>query len=464
MKRQYPTMATTPRSRRSSSSNQQSLTPITSIHGLLRLSGLLLIALVAMSTLMSSIAGAQENPAPTELVVVIPISGPIEPGIGHFLQRSLDDAEANGAVAVILDINTPGGRLDTVLEMRDALLDTPLRTIAFVNREAFSAGALITIASSEIWVAPGGVFGAATPILGTETADAKTIAAVRSTFRSTAETRGLDPAVAEAMVDPEVEVPGLDSATTLLSLSSDQAIQYGYADGVAKDRIDLLGQLGLSGATVEVSRISFIEQVVRWVTDPVVASLLILAGLFLIVADALFAGFGVAAVAGLACFGLFFWGHLLANLAGWEDFLLIAIGLALIGVEVFVIPGFGFAGIAGTIALAGGLFLAMTGRGFWDFNDSDNAIRAGWSIATGLVGSIVAIFLVGWLLSRSGNRQSRPLRGIGRLTLQTTVASDRLASDSARRPGWLVRTLGGSSALETGGETMPDTDQHKKYS
>jgi membrane-bound serine protease (ClpP class) len=398
-----------------------------------------------------------------DLVIVIPIDGTIEPGIGHFLERSLDEAESSGATAVILDINTPGGRLDTVLEMRDALLDTPLRTIAFVNREAFSAGALITIASTEIWITPGGVFGAATPVLGSETADAKTISAVRSTFRATAETRGRDPVIAEAMVDPEVEIPGLDTTTTLLTLTSDQAMQWKYANGIAADRNDLLAQLGLSGAETREMSPSLIETVVRWVTDPIVASLLILLGLFLIVADALYAGFGVAAVAGLGCFALFFWGHLLANLAGWEDFLLIAIGLTLVGLEVFVIPGFGLAGIAGTIALVAGLFLAMTGRGFWDFDARDDAIRAGWSIAFGIFGAFAALVTIGWVLSRSGTGTS-PGRGIGRLALSTTVDSDLPDSGKQRQPGWVVRRLGGAGVLERGGDAMPDAEQHKKYS
>src|SRR5690606_5770026 len=111
----------------------------------------------------------------------------IEPGMGHYLERSIDDAEADGVGTIILDINTPGGRLDTVLEMRDRILDTSIPVVAFVNREAFSAGALITIASDQIWMTPGAVYGAATPINGVtgDSADEKTIAAVRSTFRST---------------------------------------------------------------------------------------------------------------------------------------------------------------------------------------------------------------------------------------------------------------------------------------
>jgi membrane-bound serine protease (ClpP class) len=426
----------------------------------------MLIVAATLTLVLSPAALAQDRGAGTsELVVVIPITGTIEPGIGHFLERSLAEAEARGATAVILDINTPGGRLDTVLEMRDALLGSPLRIIAFVNREAFSAGALITIASVEIWVAPGGVFGAATPVLGSETASAKTVSAVRSTFRSTAETRGRDPLIAEAMVDPAVEVPGLDSGTTLLTLTSDQALQWDYADGVATDRNDLLAQLGLSGAEVTEMSPTVMETIVRWVTDPIVASLLIMLGLFLIVADALFGGLGVAAAAGVLCFGLFFWGHLLADLAGWEDLLLIAIGLGLIALEVFVIPGFGIAGIAGTLALGAGLFLAMIGRGFWQSETQEEAIRAGWSVAIGLLGALVAIVAVGWTLSRIGTARSGRPRGIGRLALTTTVSGDtRDTVPRTAHPGWLVRHLGGGGVLERGGETMPDTQQHKNSS
>ncbi|MDQ3539368.1 MAG: nodulation protein NfeD [Chloroflexota bacterium] len=423
------------------------------------------IALISGSDAAPGVAQGGGGGTSSGLVVVIPIQGVIEPGIGHFLERSLDDADSRGATAVILDINTPGGRLDTVLEMRDAILDSSLRTIAFVNREAFSAGALITIASEEIWIAPGGVFGAATPVLGGETADAKTVSAVRSTFRATAETRGRDPLIAEAMVDPDVVVPDLDSASTLLTLTSDQAMQWQYAEGIASDRSDLLAKLGLASAQINEVSPSPIETIVRWVTDPIVASLLIMLGLFLIVADALFAGFGVAAVAGVLCFALFFWGHLLANLAGWEDLLLIALGLGLIGLEVFVIPGFGVAGIAGTVALAGGLFLTMTGRGFWEFDATGDAVRAGWSVAFGLIGALIALAGFGWLMSRIGGAGSSRGRGIGRLALTTTVAGDsRRDGQASKPPSWLVRRLGGSGVLERGGDPMPDTDQHKKYS
>jgi membrane-bound serine protease (ClpP class) len=427
----------------------------------IRLFALLIMSLGVLLPTLAPDAAAQDDPAATgDIVYVVPIQGTIEPGIGAFLERSLDEAADAGATYVVLDINTPGGRLDTVLQMRDMILGSEVPVVAWVNREAFSAGALITIASERIYMAPAGVFGAATPVLGGtgETADAKTVSAVRSTFRATAEETGRDPAIAEAMVDPAVVIDGLDSSTTLLTLTTDQALQWDYADGVAGDLPAVLDALGVADAAITEMRLSPIEQFVRWITDPVFASLLITGGLFLIIADALFAGFGVAALAGVACLGLFFWGHLLAGFAGWEDLLLIVLGIVLIGVEIFVIPGFGIAGISGIVALAAGLILSMTGRGIGDFEWTGSAVRAGWSVAIslGLVLALLAVFSA--LAPRLTGNSTRNQRGFGWLALAATVDDDneRTPRKGPAKPGWVVRMTGGQGVLERGDLHMPD--------
>lgn len=387
-------------------------------------------------------------------VMVIPIEGTIEPGLGHFLERSIDKAESDGVTTIILDINTPGGRLDTVLEMRDQILGTDIPVVAFVNREAFSAGALITIASDQIWMTPGAVYGAATPIQGAtgETADEKTVSAVRSTFRSTAEQQGLNPRIAEAMVDPEVEVEGLDNSTSLLTLSTDQALQYDYADGVANDRDQLLAELGLSEATTDVASPTFMERATSWITNPVFASLLILLGLALIVVDGFVGGFGVVALIGAASLGLFFWGHLLADLAGWEDLVLIVVGLVLIGIEVFVIPGFGVAGILGGASLVGGLVLAMTRRSFGDEGFTAEAGDVLQTLLITLALTVLAIVLFSWALPRLVPSLARPARGFQRMTLSATVAEG--GGGAPHKPGFFTRLVGGDSVLER------DTEGH----
>ncbi len=421
----------------------------------------LLVGLVGLllSSALAPRVVAQDAPVDPPYVVIIPITGTIEPGLGHFLDRAIGEAEDANATAIILDINTPGGRLDTVLEMRDRILDTGIPVIAFVNREAFSAGALITIASDQIWMTPGAVFGAATPIDGATgaTASEKTISAVRSTFRSTAEQQGRDPVIAEAMVDPVVEIDGLDSATSLLTLSTTQALDHGYADGVANDRETLLVETGLDGATTEIASMTFWEQSVSWITDPIVASLLILVGMALIVVDGLVGGFGVVAAAGLGCLGLFFWGHHLAGLAGWEDLLLIVIGLILILLEAFVIPGFGVAGVLGGLALVGGLVLAMTRR---DFGDEGFGAEVGDVLTTLLVtlgATVVVIVIVTVALPRLVPSIARPARGVQRLTLSATVAQ---GGNNPSRPGFFTRLLGGAETVgrDTSGHTAITRD------
>ncbi|HEV2526881.1 MAG TPA: hypothetical protein VGT61_00305 [Thermomicrobiales bacterium] len=423
----------------------------------LALAALLIGAAGMLGGLVADRASAQDT-ASGSTVYVIPIQGEIEPGIGHYLSRSIDDAVEAGATAVIFDINTPGGRLDTVLEMRDAILGAPIETIAYVNREAFSAGALITIASDQIWMAPGAVFGAATPVNGGtgETSSEKVISAVRSTFGATAAENNRDVAVAEAMVDPAVVVEQLnDTGQGLVTLSAEQAQQVGYLTGSANSVNEVISLAGYAGAAVTETSMSPAEHLVRFVTNPGFASLLVLVGLFLIVADAFVGGFGVAAAIGALLIGLFFWGHLLAGLAGWEDLALIVIGLVLLAVEVFVFPGFGIAGLAGLVSVGGGVWLAMIGRDFGAFQSADDMIRTAWIVILTVAGAAAGAIGAGALLPRmvgAGSSTitttSRRRFGGGGLALSATVDEDRRARAGTERPSWMVRMFQGDSVLE----------------
>ncbi|MDF3016663.1 MAG: hypothetical protein K0R44_1888 [Thermomicrobiales bacterium] len=166
------------------------------------------LIILTVASLASHATSAQTEPggSGSGAVYVVPITGTIDLGLAPYLSRVLEQAAAEGAAAVLLQIDTPGGRLDAVLQMRDTLLGSDVRTIAFIDRTAFSAGALIAIASEQIYMTPGAVIGAATPVDGATggTATEKIVSAVRTTFKATAEARGRDPLVAEAMVDPDV--------------------------------------------------------------------------------------------------------------------------------------------------------------------------------------------------------------------------------------------------------------------
>lgn len=404
--------------------------------------GVALLALLMGAALAANGTASALTPAASGAIHVIPIDGEIDLGLAPFLARALDDAAEAEAAAVVLDIDTPGGRLDAVLQMRDVLLGARVPTIAFVDRTAFSAGALIALAAEEIHFAPGGVMGAATPVdLTGIPAEEKVISAVRSTFRSTAEARGRDPVVAEAMVDPDVVVDMLVGRGELLTLTASEAERVGYADGVAGDVDGLLVALGLDGREVVEAAIAPAERLVRLITNPIIASLLIAAGILLLVGDLLSGGVGVAAGVGAASLGLFFWGHLLAGLSGWEDVALVVLGVGLILVEVFVVPGFGVPGVLGLGALIGGSFLAMVGRDF-DVVGTEQLVRAAATVGIAFVLIVIGLFAVIGYLSRAGGPGGR---GRGARIGSGTPVTDR------GRGGWL-------GWLGTGGVLARDDD------
>jgi membrane-bound serine protease (ClpP class) len=388
------------------------------------------------------LSGAEAQAEGRGPVYLVDISGEIDLGLAPYLDRVLSDAAADEASAVVVRIDTPGGRLDAALQMRDSLLASSVRTVAFVDSTAFSAGALLALACEEIYMTPAAVMGAATPVLGGtgEVADGKTISAVRSTFEATAELRGRDPDVAGAMVDPEVEVEGLIEAGRLLTLTVSQAVGVGYADGVVPTRAALLDDLGLAGAEQVETSPGLAEGLVRLLTNPVVASLLLTVGVLALIADLASGGVGIGVVVGSSLLGVFFWGHMLAGLAGWEDVALVALGLVLIAVEILVVPGFGVPGILGLASLLAGAFLAMVSRDF-DFVSNADLVRAALSVSLTFLAVVVGSAIVLNALSRGGGRSG--------LVLQARLGLGEPVTERTRG-GWM-RWFDGGARLSRGG-------------
>jgi membrane-bound serine protease (ClpP class) len=339
-------------------------------------------------------------PAATPSVVyVVPIDGTIDLGLAPFVERVLREAAADKASAVILDVNTFGGRVDAAVIIRDALLNSPLRTVAFVNKRAISAGALISLAARTIAMGEGATIGAATPVqMGqggeTQATSEKSVSYVRKEFRATAEARNRPPLVAEAMVDPDVEIAGLIAKGKLLTLTTTEALKHKMADFRADTLEDVLRQLGLAGAEIRRPAPNWAEQVVRFLTHPVLGSMLMTIGIIGIIVELRTPGFGVPGAIGIASLAAFFWGHWLVRLAGWEELLLVAIGVALLALEVFVLPGFGVAGILGVVALLAGLGLSLVGAGATRAVFVLAAARVVFSVLAALVLSLLIMRLV----------------------------------------------------------------------
>lgn len=358
-------------------------------------------ALLALGMIAHFSAGrlSSAEKAP-QVVYVAMIEGIIDLGLAPFVQRVLNEAAREKASAVILEINTFGGRVDAAVLIRDALLNAQVRTVAFVNRRAISAGALISLAAQNIVMANGATIGAATPVqmgqpgAGAQPVEEKTVSYVRKEFRATAETRKRPPLVAEAMVDADVAIPDVIEKGKLLTLTTEEALKLKVADFNVNSIEDLLKQLELPGAEIRRLSENWAENLVRFLTHPIVSSLLMTVGMLGIILEIRTPGFGIPGALGISSLALFFWGHWLVQLAGWEELMLFGAGLVLLFLELFVIPGFGIAGVAGIGALLAGLSLSMIGGGAsWEY-----IIRAVSHVVFSLLLALLAsLLMLRWL-------------------------------------------------------------------
>ncbi len=292
-------------------------------------------------------------------VVVAPINGEISPSLLTFLRRALKTAETSGASAIIFEMNTYGGRLDSAEEITSALNHATIPTYTFINSNAGSAGAIVALATQHIYMAPVSAIGAAAPILPTGedlplTAREKTISYWSALIRGSALKNGHNPDIGEAFMNKDKEVKIGDRVIhakgTLLTLNTQEATEKIngkplLADGVAESIVDLTKKAGLKGNVVSIKPTGF-EQLALWLTT--LAPLLLLAGI-------------VGAY--LEFKMLFFLGHYLAGLAGWEVVALFVLGVALVIIEIlFFAHSTIVFGVLGVLLMLASMLWAMIDR------------------------------------------------------------------------------------------------------
>lgn len=338
-------------------------------------------------------ASAQKNPEPR--VVVATIEGMIDLGLAPFVERVLKGAAEDGAAVVVFEVNTFGGRVDAAVAIRDHLLDSSVPTVVLVNQRAISAGALITLAADQVAMVPGGTLGAAAPVQmsGEQTlpVDEKTVSYVRKEFRATADARGRPGEIAEAMVDADVEIPGLIEKGKLLTLTTESALEHEIADFEVVGLSALLVELSLGDADVQRIELNWAEHIVRFLTLPAIASLLMTLGLLGLLIEIRTPGLGFPGLVGVLCLAAFFGGHAIVALVGWEQVLLLLLGVGLLAVEIFVLPGFGVAGILGIVALAAGLTTSLVGSGASPTAIGMAAMRVFFSAAVALLAALALL-------------------------------------------------------------------------
>jgi len=323
-----------------------------------------LITLLAGFMLCSARA---DQPAEPSIVYIIPIKKTIEPALLYVIRRGVDEAVRNDAKAIIFEMDTPGGQLNATEGIISVITHTDIPIYTFVENDAYSAGAIIALSTPHIYMAPGSVIGAATPMMMSpmggvqdmpEEVQEKMTSAVSAMVRAAAEQGGHDPELAEAMVraDLEYSIDGeiISEKGRLLTLTNEEAARLVgseqrplLSEGTVTDIDELLEQVGLQNVEKRILKPTGAEKLARLIKSPVMATLLMIFGFGGLWLEFKTPGFGVFGITGISCLLLLFFGHHIAGLAGWEDIILLIIGISLLALEVFVIPGFGIAGVGG---------------------------------------------------------------------------------------------------------------------
>jgi len=299
----------------------------------------------------------------------------IDKAAWRYTQKSFAEAVKLKADIILIHLNTYGGALDAADSIRTKILNSKIPVYVFIDNNAASAGALISIAADRIYMRKGANIGAATVVDQTgKVVPDKYQSFMRSMMRSTAESHGndtiisgedtiirwkRDPKIAEAMVDPRTFIPGVNDTGKVLTLTTSEAIKYGYCEGEAENIAEVIELAGVRNVRISEYKISALDSVISFFLNTVVQSILIM----LIVAGIYFElqhpGIGLPLFLALAAAALYFAPLYLEGLAqNWEILLFIA-GLVLLALEIFVIPGFGVTGISGIALIIMGLTLSM---------------------------------------------------------------------------------------------------------
>lgn len=381
----------------------------------------ILFVMLAIIATLSPCRGESTNDTP--LVYIIPVKDMIEPALLYVIRRGVDEATRHDADAIILDMDTTGGRVDAAVAIVGTLGRSDIPVYTFVEREAISAGAMIALSTPTIYMAPGSVIGDITPIsMGLtggaqelpEAVEEKMTSYVAAHVRSSAEKGGHDPDLAEAMVRRDLEYKVgetmISKSGTVLTMTNVEAAQLVgdeqrplLSSGTVKDIPAMLEQLDLAGAETKTMEVTAAEKLARVIAA--VAPFLMMLGLGGLWLEMKTPGFGIFGIAGGLCLLLFFFGHHIAGLAGLEDMLIFGLGVALLAIEVFVLPGFGIMGASGLLLIVVSFVSAMSERlpGQWrpvDFSPETFSMPL-LKVMLSFLGAIVLVLIAGRFLPQT---------------------------------------------------------------
>jgi membrane-bound serine protease (ClpP class) len=331
-------------------------------------------------------------------ILVMEIKDVIDPRMNRYVDLALKEAEEIEADIVIIEMDTYGGVLTDAKEIVDKIMHYKNPVWVYINSDAASAGALISIACDSIYMSPGASIGAATVVDGQgQKAPDKYQSYMRSIMRSTAEENGRDPKIAEGMVDEDLKIDSIKEAGKIITFSTSEALQHGFCEAKVESLEDILERNHIKDYTLHHFELGFPEKIISLVLNPFLSSILILIIIAGIYFEMQTPGLGFAGLAALVALVLYLVPYYLNGLAENWEIIAFFIGIALIAVEIFVLPGFGIAGIAGITLTVGSLFLIMINNDAFDFEfvPMNNILYALAAALGGTVGGIILLLVGG---------------------------------------------------------------------
>lgn len=310
----------------------------------------------------------EKDPDKEFLIYKYPIREQIAPPVLRMTQKAFEEADSLNADIIFIHMNTYGGIVETADSIRTKIMQSAIPVIVFIDNNAVSAGALISIASDRIYMRPGGVIGAATVVdqTGAEVPD-KYQSFMRSMMRSTAEAKDRDPDIAQAMVDPAIEIEGVIEEGKVLTFTASEAMLWGFCEGLAENTHEVLQMAGIENYTIVEQQLTFTDKLINFLISPLVSGILImliLAGLYF---ELQTPGVGFPILASVIAAVLYFAPLYVEGIAQHWEIALFVVGVILIGIELFAIPGFGVTGILGALMVLVGLTLAMVDNEGFDY-------------------------------------------------------------------------------------------------
>ncbi len=335
-------------------------------------------------------------------------------------EKALKEATDLKADYLLLRLNTFGGELEAADKIRTLLLEAPMPTIVFIDNNAASAGALISIACDSIYMAPGSSIGAAS-VVNQEGAimPDKYQSYMRSLMRTTAEKNGRNPDIAQAMVDPDIHIKGIIDSGKVLTFTTKEAMLHGFCEAEINNREELLSTAGINNYTLQEQKLSWIDRLILFLVNPIVSGLLIMAIVGGIYFELQTPGVGFPLIVAVTAAILYFAPHYLEGLAAHWEILLFIVGLILLIVEIFVTPGFGVLGISGIVLIVGALVLSMIFNIGFDFQFVPQGQVMGRLLLV-LSAITISFFISIWLGKKIITTETR----LGTLAFNTVLDAD----------------------------------------